>query len=109
LSAATSRVLAALGAEAGLQDVGPPGQPAPLAGRFERFHAASGALLEAAGAAPLVVVLDDLHWADPASIELAAFHARRARRSRQLLVATYRDVEIAPGDPHRHPPRLTPP
>jgi predicted ATPase len=92
-------VLAALGVEAGLQDAGPPGQPAPLAGRFERFHAASGALLEAAGRTPLVVVLDDLHWADPASVELAAFHARRARRSRQLLVATYRDVEIAPGDP----------
>jgi AAA ATPase domain len=92
-------VLAALGVEAGLQDAGPPGQPAPLAGRFERFHAASGALLKAAARTPLVVVLDDLHWADPASVELAAFHARRARRSRQLLVATYRDVEIAPGDP----------
>ena len=43
-----------------------------MAGRFERFHAASGALLEAAGTTPLVVVLDDLHWADPASVELAA-------------------------------------
>ena len=96
-------VLAALGVETGLQDAGPPGQPAPLAGRFERFHAASGALLAAAGRTPLVVVLDDLHWADPASVELAAFHARRARRSRQLLVATYRDVEIAPGDPLGRP------
>jgi predicted ATPase len=54
-------VLAALGVEAGLQNAGPPSQPAPLAGRFERFHAASGALLEAAGTTPLVVVLDDLH------------------------------------------------
>ena len=71
-------VLAALGAEAGLKDAGPPGQPAPMAGRFERFPRRQRRLLEAAGTTPLVVVLDDLHWADPASVELAAFHARRA-------------------------------
>jgi AAA ATPase domain len=91
--------LAALGVEAGLQDAGQSGRPVPQAARFERFHAVSSALLEAAGGSPLVVVLDDLHWADPASVELAAFHARRARRSRQLLVATYRDVELVPGGP----------
>ncbi|HET9559790.1 MAG TPA: AAA family ATPase, partial [Actinomycetota bacterium] len=95
-------VLAALGVDAGLQDGGPPSSPAapssPTA-RFERFHAVSSALLQATGPRPLVVVLDDLHWADPASVELAAFHARRARRSPQLLVVTYRDVEVAPGDP----------
>jgi AAA ATPase domain len=88
--------LGALGVELDL----PGGQPGPAPrARFERFHAVSGALLEAAAAAPLVIVLDDLHWADPASVQLAAFHARRARRSRQLLVATYRDVEVGPVDP----------
>jgi tetratricopeptide (TPR) repeat protein len=91
--------LAALGVEAALGDAGPPGRPVPQVARFERFHAVSGGLLEAAARRPLVVVLDDLHWADPASVELASFHARRARRSRQLLVATYRDVEVAPGGP----------
>ena len=40
--------LAALGVEAGLQDAGP---PAPLAGRFERFHAASGARRRTDGSA----------------------------------------------------------
>jgi hypothetical protein len=94
--------LAALGVDAGLQDRGRPASPsAPSssAARFERFHAVSSALLQATGSGPLVVVLDDLHWADPASVELAAFHARRARRSPQLLVVTYRDVEVGPGDP----------
>ena len=94
--------LAALGVDAGLQDRGrtaPPAGPPSPAARFERFHAVSSALLQATGARPLMVVLDDLHWADPASVELAAFHARRARRSPQLLVVTYRDVEVAPGDP----------
>ena len=94
-------VLAALGGEVDLQADGLGGDrlrpPAAAAARFERFAAISGALLAATGT--LVVVLDDLHWADPASVELAAFHARRVRRSRQLLVATYRDVEVAPGDP----------
>ena len=90
--------LAGLGVEGGLGDTGRPGRPAPPTARFERFHAVSTALLESAGSRPLVVVLDDLHWADPASVELAAFHARRARRSRQLLVATYRDVEVPAGD-----------
>ena len=65
-----------------------------------RAHRAVVEMLERLGARqPLLLLLDDLHWADPASVELAAFHARRARRSPQLLVATYRDVEIAPGDP----------
>ncbi|HET6749569.1 MAG TPA: AAA family ATPase, partial [Actinomycetes bacterium] len=94
--------LAALGVDAGLQDAGrpaPPAAPSSPAARFERFHAVSSVLLQATGSQPLVVVLDDLHWADPASVELAAFHARRARRSPQLLVVTYRDVEVAPGDP----------
>ncbi|HEX2375070.1 MAG TPA: AAA family ATPase [Actinomycetota bacterium] len=92
-------VLAALGARVDLQGGERLRPPSAAAARFERFSAVSGALLEAAGSRPLVVVLDDLHWADPASVELAAFHARRARRSRQLLVVTYRDVEVAPGDP----------
>jgi AAA ATPase domain len=90
--------LAALGVDAGIKDGGRRSPSSPAA-RFERFHAVSSALLQATGPRPLVVVLDDLHWADPASVELAAFHARRARRSPQLLVATYRDVEVPPGDP----------
>ncbi|HJW58061.1 MAG TPA: AAA family ATPase, partial [Actinomycetota bacterium] len=92
-------VLAALGARVDLQGGERLRPPSAAAARFERFSAVSGALLEAAGSRPLVVVLDDLHWADPASVELAAFHARRVRRSSQLLVVTYRDVEVAPGDP----------
>jgi AAA ATPase domain len=94
--------LAALGVDAGLPDPARPGPSPPRTARtarFERFHAVSSTLLQAAGPRPLVVVLDDLHFADPASVELAAFHARRVHRSPQLLIVTYRDVEVAPGDP----------
>jgi predicted ATPase len=49
---------------------------------------------------PVVVVLDDLHWADAASIRLLEFVARHAWFERLLLVGCYRDVEVeAPGHP----------
>ena len=44
--------------------------------------------------APLVLVLDDLHWADEPSLLLLAFVARELADSGLLLVGTYRDVEL---------------
>ena len=43
---------------------------------------------------PLVIVLDDLHWADKPSLLLLSHLARRVRRSRLMLIGTYRDVEL---------------
>ncbi|HEY2387509.1 MAG TPA: hypothetical protein VGK30_11145, partial [Candidatus Binatia bacterium] len=43
---------------------------------------------------PLVLVLDDLHWADKPSLLLLQFLAREMGAMRILLVATYRDVEL---------------
>jgi hypothetical protein len=48
----------------------------------------------AADAAPVMVVLDDLHAADVASVELALAFARAARRRRALLVVTTRESEL---------------
>ncbi|SNR63463.1 AAA ATPase domain-containing protein [Haloechinothrix alba] len=53
---------------------------------------------------PLVVVLDDLHWADPASVRLLEFVARHTWFERLLLIGTYRDVEV---DSAEHPLRET--
>ncbi|MYV62522.1 ATPase, partial [Streptomyces sp. SID4931] len=48
----------------------------------------------------LVVVLDDLHSSDPASLRLLEFAAQHAWFERLLLIGTYRDVEVeAPGHP----------
>src|SRR5690349_1647142 len=49
-----------------------------------------------------VVVVEDLHWSDEASIDLVRYLARRVRDTHGLLVATYRDDSL----PVRHPFRV---
>ena len=44
--------------------------------------------------APLMVVLDDMHWADKPSLLLLQFLAKELRGSRLLVLGTYRDVEL---------------
>lgn len=60
------------------------------ADRNELF-AASVELLD--GAAPVGVVIEDLHWADEATLDWLAYVARRIGRARALMVATYRDAD----------------
>jgi transcriptional regulator with XRE-family HTH domain/tetratricopeptide (TPR) repeat protein len=50
-----------------------------------------GALAEAQ---PVALLLDDVHWADSASLELVQHLARRTRGARVLLLGTYRDVAV---------------
>ena len=64
-----------------------------------------GALLrllrEYGRAAPLAVVIEDLHWADEASLALFRFLASEAAATPYLLIATYRDDELVRGHPLR--------
>ena len=46
-----------------------------------------------------VAVIEDVHWADEATLDLLSFAGRRLGRTRALLLATYRDDELA--DDHR--------
>jgi tetratricopeptide (TPR) repeat protein len=58
---------------------------------------------------PLVIVLDDLQWADAASLELLFHLARRIEGSRLLIIGTYRPGDIAApraGEPHPLQPVL---
>ena len=49
---------------------------------------------------PAVVLLDDLQWADPASLSLVDFLHRHAVHLRLLMLGTYRSDEVTPpGDP----------
>lgn len=54
---------------------------------------------ELAARQPLVLVLEDLHWSDPASLELLRYLARTIAELRLLLVVTYRIDELT----RRHP------
>ncbi|MFI5316757.1 MAG: ATP-binding protein, partial [Myxococcota bacterium] len=64
--------------------------------RFRFYDGVAAFLRAASQREPLVVFLDDLHWADTASLQLLAFVAREIRESRMLVVGTYR-----PEDPTR--------
>lgn len=50
---------------------------------------------------PTILVIEDVHWADEATLDLIKFLGRRIQRTKALLVLTYRDDEIGP----RHPLR----
>ncbi|HXI49739.1 MAG TPA: ATP-binding protein, partial [Steroidobacteraceae bacterium] len=45
---------------------------------------------------PAIMILEDLHWADEATLDFVRFIGRRIQRTRCLLIATYRDDEVAP-------------
>jgi tetratricopeptide (TPR) repeat protein len=81
--------------------VGPTGAlPAPTAApateRILLFEAI-GAWLDAIAErhATVLLVLDDLHWADPSTLQLVTYLALRPEQHRLLVVGTYRETEIA--------------
>ena len=65
-------------------------------------HQVAAALLDSArSGAPTVVVLEDLHWADEATLDAVRLLARRADRARLLVIATYRNDELTRAHPLR--------
>ena len=71
-----------------------PGAAASRA-RFRLFDATAGFLAALADSRPVVVVVEDLHWADPDSLALGEFAARQLPGRRVLLIGTYRDEEAS--------------
>ena len=53
------------------------------------------------GRAPTVLVLEDVHWADEATLDLLKFLGRRASRLPLLVIVTVRDDETGPAHPLR--------
>ncbi|MDT4891626.1 MAG: hypothetical protein QOE97_661 [Pseudonocardiales bacterium] len=54
-----------------------------------------------AAARPVVLVIEDVHWADGATLDLLRYLARRTGELPVLVLATYRDDETGPGHPLR--------
>jgi DNA-binding CsgD family transcriptional regulator len=78
--------------------------PPDLSGRAATSRAALFAavrdyLARLVAARPLVLLLDDLHWADPASLDLLRFLGRTLAPLPVLVIATYRADELARGHP----------
>ena len=80
---------------------GRPGEPAsdPEADRARMFDALAEWLDEVATRRPVVLALDDLHWADRATLALVRRLATRPQRVPLLLLGCARDVELLPGHP----------
>ena len=77
----------------------PPPALEPEQARFRLFASITTFLKNAAQSQPLLLVLDDLHWADRSSLLLLEFLARNIQSSPLLVLGTYRDVEVS----RRHP------
>lgn len=76
-----------------------PGTASPQpesSGRSRLFAAVVTLLDKLAGALPVALVLDDLHAADPESLQLLHHLARIAPRKRWLLLGTYREEDATP-------------
>ncbi|MBJ8343437.1 AAA family ATPase [Antrihabitans sp. YC2-6] len=63
--------------------------------------AMTGAVAELEDSPPTVLIVEDLHWADDATLDVLAYVSRRVERSAALLVLTFRDDEL----PIAHPLR----
>ena len=67
--------------------------------RRQLFAAVVAVVRGLAARAPVLMIVDDLHWADRSSLVLARHLAREPRLGPVLLVGTYRDTEMRPGHP----------
>jgi len=72
-----------------------PPQLEPDQARFRLFDSITAFFKSAGLRRPLVLILEDLQWADQPSLLLLEFVARELAGSRLLLIGTYRDVEIS--------------
>lgn len=71
----------------------------PERARFRLFDSVARFLGRAAANAPIVLVLDDLHWADFSSLLLLQFVAREIANHRLLVIGTHRDLLLARNHP----------
>ncbi|HLX39598.1 MAG TPA: DUF6788 family protein, partial [Ktedonobacteraceae bacterium] len=78
--------------------------PAPLSPEQEQlrlWEATLKLLTTISERTPLLMVLDDFHWADASSCELFAYLVRRLHDHPIVLIGTYRDNELPASNPLR--------
>jgi DNA-binding CsgD family transcriptional regulator/tetratricopeptide (TPR) repeat protein len=85
-----------------LPELGQADRPPPDPGLTDQaaqarlFGQVRGLLARLAGDAPVVLVVEDLHWADRSTLQVLAYLIGTVREERMLLVASYRNDELPP-------------
>jgi DNA-binding SARP family transcriptional activator/tetratricopeptide (TPR) repeat protein len=87
----------------GVLELSSGGAPAPDGDpetrRYLLFEAVAELLDDASARTPLLLVFDDLHWADRGTLHLLRHVARSGREPALLVVGTYRSTEVGAGHP----------
>ena len=92
-----ARMVPALGQRLG--ELPPPQTTDPDTERYLLYAAVVGLLEEASKQRPVVLFLDDLHWADKPSLQLLRHVMANSSASRLLILGTYRDAELSSAHP----------
>ncbi len=74
-------------------DLPPPAQDEPETERYRLFEAVVGLLTELSRSAPVLLVLDDIQWADRPTLLLLRHLARATNPARLLILGAYRSAE----------------
>src|SRR5579859_7825455 len=77
------------------------GGEAPGMAQQQLFGAVLGMLAELADRTPVLLVLEDMHWADRSTRDLLTFLSRVLHRERVAVIATYRTDDLHRGHPLR--------
>jgi hypothetical protein len=81
-----------------MPELAPVGAPSPHgedpAARYVLFEAVARALIAGAERAPLLLIIDDLHWADEPTLLMLRHVARGAEHARLLILGSYRTTEV---------------
>ena len=72
-----------------------------LAGGGRPFEVVAALVRELRGGAPVVLVIEDVHWADEATLDVLKLLGRQIESLPLLLLVTYRDDELDRGHPLR--------
>ena len=107
-AAQSTGVRDALSSRPALSRLLPEGGEGPIAdsdrsglARQQMLGGVLGLLAELAAAAPVLLVLEDLHWADASTRDLVTFLSRMLHRERVALIGSYRTDDLH----RRHPLR----
>jgi DNA-binding winged helix-turn-helix (wHTH) protein len=86
-----ARILPEIGASVGITELPPALSPDDA--RFRLFDSVTELIVHLSHSQPLLLVIDDLQWADASSLRLLHFAMRRLRSSRVMVLATFRTLE----------------